>query len=102
MNLVEVDDDTKKKVNKHTKGKPAGGYPWWYVIVLPEKAIEAVSNGKGIVKPGLTVYLIAGHDRTIYPDGAPVDGLKIHEYVGLVKGTAWQPLVQLGRDVDMV
>jgi hypothetical protein len=84
--------------------KKAGDHhPWWFIgpNSLPSQAILARSTGNGVVKPGLTVYLIGGHDREVFV-GENCDKFKIHEYVGLVDGTGWQPLVQLGRDVEMI
>jgi hypothetical protein len=91
MKLVPIDKETKELHARATRLlSRKKGRTWWYVDKLPDQAIEAVSTGGGSIKKGLTVYLIDGHNRNIY------------EYVGLVKGTGWQPLVQLGRDVDMV
>jgi hypothetical protein len=100
MKLVPIDKETKELHARATRLlSRKKGRTWWYVDKLPDQAIEAVSTGGGSIKKGLTVYLIDGHNRNIYPHGTK---LTIHEYVGLVKGTGWQPLVQLGRDVDMV
>lgn len=106
MTLVDISPETLKAcalVHKRME-KYGENVPWWYMapVSLPPKAILAKSTGRGIVKPDVKVYLIGGHNKTVWPDGAPPAGMEVHEYVGLIEGTGWQPLVQLGRDVEMV
>jgi hypothetical protein len=76
---------------------------WWRILFkdLPDMGILARSLATGVIRPGRTVYLIGGHDRTVFI-GEMCEKFKLHEYVGLVDGTGWQPLVQLGRDVEIV
>lgn len=100
MKLVSIPEAAREASGKIDKSLKAD-WPWYRVIRLPEQAILARSLPSGKIKPGLTVYLIGGHDREIFV-GQNCDRFQIHEYVGLVDNTGWQPLVQLGRDVEMV
>jgi len=106
MKLVPIPTATLKacKQTDERMKKSGDNPPWWRVPFekIGTHAILAVSTGGGPVRQGHTIYLIAGHDRTIFPDGCPVDGLSIHEYVGIVEHTGWQPLIQLGRDANIV
>lgn len=76
---------------------------WWRVVKskLPELAILARSTGRGCIEPNVTVYLIAGHNREVFV-GKDCTKFMVNEYVGLVDATGWQPLVQVGREVEMV
>ena len=100
MNLVPIPQATRLPAERTIK-KHQGQLPWWHQTELPTHGIEAVATGRGSIKQGVKVYLIAGHDRVIYAGTYICEKLTIHEYVGLVDGTGWQPLVQLGRDVEM-
>lgn len=102
MKIVPIPPATRKLVKKVDKLNKGASMPWWHIPFekLPDQAILAVSTGGGVVRPGRTVYLIAGHNREVFPDHGKM--FKLYEYVGLVDGTGWQPLVQLGRDVEMV
>lgn len=99
MKLVPIPPNTKRQSKREDKERDI----WWRVHhdKLPELAILARSTGRGTVRKGLIVYLISGHDRDVFL-GENCEKFKLHEYVGLVNGTGWQPLVQLGRDVEMV
>ena len=101
MRLVPIPPSVRKLVKCVDKMNP---HPEWWRIPfgsLPEVGILARSLGTGVIRPGKTVYLIGGHDREVFL-GNECEKFKIHEYVGLVDGTGWQPLVQLGRDVEIV
>lgn len=105
MKLTTIPDATLEANLKAEKKllKERNVITWWRVSAadMPTHAILARSTGGGVIKPGVTVYLIAGHDREVFL-GKDMDKFKIHEYVGLVENTGWQPLVQLGRDIEFV
>lgn len=104
MTLVDIPRRTilaHERVSKNLKRDGACYAPWWRVNELPAKAILAKSTGRGQIREGVLVYLIGGHNRDVFPAPAH-EKISIHEYVGLVDGTGWQPLVQLGRDVEML
>lgn len=99
MKLVPIPPNTKRQSKRQDVERAI----WWRVThdKLPALAILARSTGRGAVKKDVNVYLIAGHDRDIFV-GENCEKFKVHEFVGLVDGTGWQPLVQLGKDVEMV
>lgn len=96
MKLVPIPDAVRKAADKLLKKGDAN--PWWFVKEIPTMGIEAVSLPTGVIKPGVNLLLIGGHNREIYPNGK--DKYSIHEYVGLMDH-GYQALVQLGRDVEM-
>jgi hypothetical protein len=73
---------------------------WWRLPEekIPEQGILTESTGDGIISKGVTVYLIDGHKRKVNIDGK---SQYIYEWVGLLDEGS-QPLVQLGRDVDLI
>lgn len=101
MIIVPIDEETLFQAERIIKeGERKDSLTWWHKRKIPDKGIIAMSLGTGTIREGLIVYLIGGHSREVFPDDAPK--FKVYEFVGLVKNTGWQPLVQLGRDVDFV
>lgn len=97
MNVVSIPPEVLKLGTKVIK-RYGNIRPWWVKSPVPPKGILARSTGCGTLKEGVTVYLIGSHNRNIYPNG---EKMTIREYIGLTDQGV-QPLVQLGRDVEMV
>lgn len=101
MIIQQIDEETRWQAERIVRDlKRTDGLTWWHKEKLPEQAIMALSVRGGVIREGLVVYLIGGHNREVFPDDAPK--FKVYEFVGLVKNTGWQPLVQLGRDVELI
>lgn len=101
MIIAQIDEETLFQAKRVImEGLRKDSLTWWHKRDVPAQGIVAMSLGTGTIREGLIVYLIGGHNREVFPDDAPK--FKVYEFVGLVKNTGWQPLVQLGRDVDFV
>ena len=103
MKMVTIPFSTREAARLTDRKMEQADASWWRMreADIPHYGILARSTGKGIIEEGVTVFLIAGHNRDIFI-GDKCKKFFVNEYVGLVDGTGWQSLVQLGRDVEMV
>lgn len=104
MKIVPLDAATKAACKATDKKlMREGGLPWWRIAHdrLPVAGVEAIATSGGPIKPNTKCLIIGGYDGTRFI-GENLTETTVTDFVVVVVGTGWQPLVQLGRDITLV